>query len=351
MPVVPAPRKARPLLGRTGTAPLVPLPAIVADIGGTSARFAVVGADGEPSNPTKVAVADHPSLEAALTMALSAAPQRPRSAVFALAGLVRGDRARLTNGSWVADPRSLLADHGLSDVVIVNDFEALALSLPFLAADHLVRVGEGVADPDGTRLVIGPGTGLGAAGLLKVDGRWLPVRGEGGHIDFGPRTARDAELWPYLDRIGGRVSAEWLLSGPGLLRLHRAVARSHGSDADYGASADITAAALAGTDPIAREALDLFAAYLGRYAGDLALVFMPAGGVFIGGSIAPAMAGWLRTSGFRASFADKAPHGAILADLTTAIITHPTPALLGLATLVTDPTRFAVDLSGRRWSR
>ena len=335
--------------GVAGARPLTPLPALIADIGGTNARFALVGRDGAVSAPVRVAVAGHETIEGALAEALAALPERPVSAVLALAGLVHDGRAHITNGRWVADPRSLRASFGFSDIVLLGDFEALALGVPFLGAADLLPIAAGTADPDGTSLVIGPGTGLGVAALLTIDGRFVPVRGEGGHIDLGPRTRRDLELWPHLVPAGGRVSAEMLLCGPGLLRLHRAVAASRGSPAAFAEPRDLTAAGLSGDDALATETLDLFVTYLGRFAGDLALVFLPTGGVFIGGGIAPVLAARLRSGLFLDAFADKAPHSAVMAGLASAIIVHPAPALVGLSALVVDPERFSIDLRGRRW--
>lgn len=330
--------------------PLVPLPALLADIGGTNARFALLGEDGLVGATAKVLVRNHPSPGAAFREAiLPLLPTPPRSAVFALAGQIHGDRAPLTNGAWVVEPLRLIAEDSFDEVVILNDFEAVSLSLPSLSPDDEVRIGGGTAEPDATRLAIGPGTGLGASALLRVDGRWVPIGGEGGHVDLGPRTDVDFAVWPHLERISGRVSAEWLLSGPGLLRLGRAVALSEGVVCLHDTPAGLAKAGLAGIDAIARQTLDLFATYLGRFAGDLAVTFLPAGGVHIAGGIAPTMLDVLRQGSFRRAFVDKAPHRAIMERIATSVITHPAAALLGIAALILRPDEYAVNLHGRHW--
>lgn len=328
-----------------------PLPALVADIGGTNARFAIVEADGALGPVRSNRGAGFRNFEEAAQAYLAgrdAAP--PRSAVLALAGVTSGDRIRLTNSPWVIEPRRVAAALRLEEVIVLNDFEALALSLPDLSAVDIEQIGGGRVRADGTRLALGPGTGLGAGAVLSVGERWVPVRGEGGHLDLGPRSERDRVIWPFLERIGGRVSGEQVLSGAGILRLYRAVAAADGAVPRWSTQEEVTAAALAGTDRQAAETLELFAVYLGRYAGDLALVFLPEGGVYLGGGIAVRIAPFLRLGGFRDGFVDKAPHRAVMDALPTALITRADPAIGGMAAFLRRPDRFALDLGGRRWT-
>jgi glucokinase len=180
---------------------LVPLPAIIADIGGTNARFAFVGRDGR-AEPWRVPSRNTNLGDALWTWSFQGAERRGRRC-WRWPGCAGRAGRTLT---VVAEPRRLIAQTGLAEIVILNDFEALALSLPFLAGKDLAKIGTGKQEPLGTRLVIGPGTGLGAAGLIHADGCWAPVRGEGGHIDFGPRTERDFMLWRHLAPPGGRAA-------------------------------------------------------------------------------------------------------------------------------------------------
>jgi glucokinase len=329
-------------------------PTIVADIGGTNARFALIGADGVAlGDPITIAVSDFADFDSALGDAvLPAFGHRPRSAALAVAAVIDGDRAQLTNGSWTIEPRRLVEAYGFDEVRLLNDFEALALAVPHLADDVLLPIGGGISRSDAPKLVIGAGTGLGVAALIPVEGRWLPMATEAGHTDFGPVDRRDFEIWPHLLRSGGeRVSAEMLLSGPGIERLYVAVARS-GRAVDRSLSApEIVDRAAARSDPAAAEAVDLFCSYLGRFAGSMALVFLPRGGVYVGGGIAPRLAEQLESGGFRKAFEDKHPFTAFVASIGTSLITHPEPALLGLTRLVTDPSRYLLDLSKRTWRK
>ena len=179
---------------------------------------------------------------------------------------------------------------------------------------------------------------------------WVPVPGEGGHIDLAPITPRDLAIWPNIERPGARVSGETLVCGSGLLRLYRAIAKTDGRAAVATTPAEVTAAAEAG-DPIAVEALQLFCVYLGRVAGDLAVAFLAKGGVYLAGGIAPRVAHVLKSGGFRAAFEDKAPHEDLMKQMATAVIVHERPALAGLVAYARTPTRFGVHLDGRHWIR
>ncbi|MCW5695184.1 MAG: glucokinase [Bauldia sp.] len=330
---------------------LVALPAIIADIGGTNGRFAIVARDGSVGPTTVIETRHRPSLDEAIDLDLRPlSPEPIRSAVLAMATVVEGEVIQLTNGPWFAEPRAMIAKGGFSDVIVINDFEALALSLPSLTDADLDPVGPRLPRGAGTRLVIGPGTGLGAAALIDANGVWVPSGGEGGHVDFGPKTARDAAVWPHLPGLFGRISAESVISGTGMVGLYRAVAAADGMPAPLSTAPEVGEAGITGTDPVAVATVDLFCRLLGRYAGDLALIFMAKGGVYIGGGIAPRFAPVLQSGGFREAFLDKAPYHDLLAGFSTAIITHPCPALAGLAAMVLDPARYAIGLAGRRWT-
>ncbi|UUP17763.1 Glucokinase [Nitratireductor thuwali] len=255
-------------------------PILIGDIGGTNARFAiVVDSYAEPREFPVVQTADFATIDEAIqTSILDQTNIIPRSAVLAVAGPVDGDEIDLTNCDWVVRPKQMMAELGFSDVVVLNDFEAQALAVVALGEEHLEKIGGGAAETTGSRVVLGPGTGLGVAGLVHARHTWIPVPGEGGHMDLGPRTERDLEIFPHVERIGGRISAEQLLCGRGLVNLYRAIAKADGKDAKFATPAEITGAALERRDEIAAEALDLFVTYLGRLAGDLGLVFMSRGG-------------------------------------------------------------------------
>jgi glucokinase len=328
----------------------LPFPVLIGDIGGTNARFAVVPDAAAPVlRLADVHTADFPAIDDAIEASLDhAKAPRPKAAVLALAGPITGDRVPLTNCDWVVEPRKTIGRFALDEMILLNDFEAQSLSLPDLGPGDIDAIA-GKARPTSTRVVLGPGTGLGAAALVYADGHWIPVPGEGGHVDLGPVTARDMALWPHLERAHGRISAEALLSGPGILRLYRGIAALDGLAAQFSTPAEVTQAGLSGGDRPATEALDLFAAYLGRYAGDFALIFMAKGGVYLAGGIPAKIAPALKSGTFREAFVAKEPHRAILETMLTAIVTKPDAALAGIAAFARAPHRFGVELSGRRW--
>jgi glucokinase len=330
----------------------LPFPVLFADIGGTNARFAVLtDAHAELRHFETVETKAFPNIDDALaTAVLDRISLRPRTLIFALAGPIGEERTQLTNCPWVVDPVALIELFDLDHVILFNDFEALALALPGLGPESIAPVGGALPPPDGTKVVIGPGTGLGAAGLIHAAHMWVPVPGEGGHIDLAPVTERDRAYWPHVERPGERVSGETLVCGSGMLRLYTALCLTDGIEPRCASPAEVTAAAEAG-DPTARETLDLFAVHLGRIAGNLALAFLAKGGVYLAGGIAPRIAGTLANGGFRAAFEDKYPHEELMAGMATALITHDRPALAGLVDFARTPSRFGVHLDGRHWKR
>lgn len=330
----------------------LPYPVLVADIGGTNARFGILtDAHAELKEFQTAQTADYAGLEeAAEAMVLSRTATTPRSAVLAVAGPISGDEVPLTNCHWVIRPKALMEALQLDEVVLVNDFEAQSLALPSLRDDDLELIGDVEMASTGTKVVVGPGTGLGAAGMIHTGALWVPVPGEGGHIDLGPVTEDEFDLWPHFEKEHGRISAEALLCGRGLVRLYKGVASWRNRPVTFDGPSEITTAALAGSDETAREALEIFCRLLGRVAGNLAIAFMATGGVYLAGGISKKIAGFLAGSDFRAAFVAKAPHEELMNTMATAVITHEKPALLGLAAFARTPQLFGVDLNGRRWS-
>jgi len=249
-----------------------PFPVLLGDVGGTNARFAVITGVDEPIlRFPDVGTSDYPLFSDAMLAAAKGIGVRPRSAAVALAGPVTGDEIALTNAPWVVEPRKTIRRLDLELMIVLNDFEAQSLALPILTADDLTPIGTPPLR-EATKAVIGPGTGLGAAALVRADGAWVPVPGEGGHVDLGPITERDFALWPHIEQQHDRVSAETLISGGGMVRLYRALCATDGVTPHLSTPAAITAAGLAASNPLAEETLALFAVYLGRVAGDLAMV-------------------------------------------------------------------------------
>ncbi len=327
-------------------------PVLVGDIGGTNARFGLIETpDAEMTIfPTaRTADFDGPA-EAIRATVFAASPLRPKCLMFALAGPVTDERIKLTNCPWVFEPRVLIEQLGLDEVILVNDFEAQALALPSLRPQDLQQIGGGGMLPDAPKVVIGPGTGLGVGILAFAAGMWIPIPGEGGHVTLALETPRDGEIWPHLTRIDGRVTAESVLSGPGLLNLYRAVAIASGAPILHDNPQAVTEAGREG-DRAATETLDIFARHLGAVAGDFALTALARGGVFLAGGVSQKVEFALTWGSFRAAFEDKPPHRRLLASIPTYLITHPGPALVGLSAYARQPNDYGVDLKGRRWMR
>jgi glucokinase len=326
-------------------------PVLLGDIGGTNARFAVLPAPGDLVQLLPRALtAQTPDPLGAIKVALEGyAGPAPRSAMIAVATRVDSPCIRLTNAHWTIDAEAIGASLGLERVVLVNDYTPVAASVMVLdqSRGDLASLGGGPSAGSGARVVLGPGTGLGAGALAPVEERFAILATEAGHMEFGPTADDEAALWPHLERVGGRVSAEVVLSGPGLFRLAKAVAAHRCVECPFTMPNDVLDAARDGND-IARTALDLFARFLGRFAGDLALTFEASGGVFIAGGIAPRMVDILGAGGFRDAFDRKAPHDAWARTVPVFVIVNPEPALQGLAALVSEPARFVFASQGWR---
>lgn len=318
-------------------------PWLVADVGGTNARFGTVAGPGAAVEDVRVLpVAGHAGPAAAVRAYLSGqAPGRPapRSAAFALATALDGDHIELTNGAWSFSRAGTQAELGLSTLLCLNDFEAQALSLPKLG-EHQLRAW-GASPPAaqdvavGTVLaVIGPGTGLGVGGIVRAPGRWLALPGEGGHATLAPADDFESAVLSQARREFPHVSAERFLSGIGLPVLCRAVAAvlaESGAGEDVGAlpTEQIVARGLSGESAACSRTLDLFCAMLGGFAGNVALTLGSRGGVFIGGGIVPRLGERFFRSEFRRRFEAKGRFQSFLAGIPTALITDTLAALSG----------------------
>ncbi|WP_105428792.1 glucokinase [Neorhizobium sp. T6_25] len=331
----------------------LPFPILIGDIGGTNARFSILlDADAEPKPFPNVRTADYPTIDDAIQkIVLDRSSVKPRSAILAIAGPIDGDEIDLTNCDWVVRPKGMIADLGFEDVLVVNDFEAQALAVAAMPDEYRETLGPNNEPHMASRVVLGPGTGLGVAGLVYARHMWFPVPGEGGHVDVGPRSERDFEIFPHLKRIEGRVSAEEILSGRGVVNIYQAVCAADGLQPAFSDPADITAHGLNRSNSQAVETLSLFATYLGRVAGDMALIFMARGGVYLAGGISQKIVPALKGPEFRAAFEDKAPHTELMGTIPTFVVTHPQAALAGLASFARTPSAYGLSMDGRRWQR
>ncbi len=308
---------------------------LIADIGGTNTRCALVR-DGRITGVRRLRNADFTGLSEVLLHYLAelGRPGAPEAVALSVAAPVIEDRIALTNLRWSFSRRTLATTLGARRLHVVNDYTALAWSLPHLRADDTVAIGGGSADPRAPRAVIGPGTGLGTGALVPTDdGDWTAVPGEGGHVTLAAANAREAAVIAHVRERVGHVSAERLLSGPGLALLYRTLAELDGVRATTPDPAQVTAAAAAG-DARADEALELFLCMLATTTADLALTLGARGGVYLAGGILPVFPDRVRASGFRARFEDKGRYAGYLATIPVRLITCEEPAFPGLREII-----------------
>ena len=306
--------------------------ALVADIGGTNARLAVADlATLRVSDAASFRCAESPSLQAVVASYLDGRGERPTAAAVAVAAPVVGDTVRLTNSPWSIVHDELRAAIGVETLLLLNDFEALAHVLPHLGAADLHQIGGGAPAERATKAVLGPGTGLGVAGLAWSPAGWQALPSEGGHAAFAVEDATEFAMLERLLTGRERLSVERVVSGPGLADVYRVLAELQGRPAPPLQAAEVVRRAVAGDDPVAREALDRFATWLGRFAGDAALFFGARGGVYIGGGIAPRMVDVLAAGRFRRAFEAKGRMKAYLAPIPVYVILAADAALKGAA--------------------
>jgi glucokinase len=304
---------------------------LVADIGGTHSRFALARPGERPRAVRTLLNREHASLAAAAQNYLEAEHATPASACFAVAAPVREGEMRLVNYPWTFSAAALTAALGLKRLRLVNDFEAIAHSLPALAPDELVALGGGCAEPGAVQVVLGPGTGLGVAQLVPCGTGVHVLATEGGHASIGARDAAELALITELMKDGAYLCRESLLCGAGLERIHAALHALAGETAPHLDAAEIQRRAVAGDSTHAVAALGHFCALLGTAAGDQALASGARGGVFLAGGILPRFIDFVRASRFRARFEDKGPMSDYVRRIPTWLIRCEHPGLLGAA--------------------
>jgi glucokinase len=313
----------------TSPPPTAPRKALVADIGGTNARLAIADLDTlELANAVSLRREGFPSLEAVAESYLKGVAERPSAAAFAVAGPVVGEEIKLTNSPWSFRREALRTALGLNECLLLNDFEALAHALPHLAPSDLQQIGGSAPVERAPKVVLGPGTGLGVAGLVWSPSGWVAVASEGGHAALAVEDAREFAMLERLVRGRERLSVEGVVSGPGLAQTYRVLAEMAGQPVAPLEAPEVVQRALGGHDPFAKEALERFAVWLGRFAGDAALFFGARGGVYIGGGIAPRMVDALSAGTFRRAFEAKGRMTPYLAPIPVHVILIGTRAAL-----------------------
>lgn len=332
-----------------------PARVLLADIGGTNARFAL--ADVTAASPLLLdsvrlyEVDDFPSLPDAAARYLDDIGAQSGTgsggtgithAVIAVAGRVDGDEARITNFPWTISIARTCQALQLQGMRLVNDFTAQSMAVLALQPDDVVAVGgtpwparRGERGNDRTFAVIGPGTGLGVGGLLIRGRRPFPLATEGGHVDFAPGNPEEIAILQQLSQEFGRVSIERLISGMGLVNIHRALCRIVGDDPGPMEPRDVTEGARNG-DARCQRAVDVFCSVFGAAAGDLVLTLGAWDGVFLAGGLVPRLLDTLQHSAFRARFEHKGRFSPAMATIPTLAVMHPQPGLLGAAVIAVE---------------
>ncbi len=306
-----------------------PRQALVADVGATSLRIAI--SDLDELTISNYALFRSELFESpleAIKAYLKTTPERPDHVGIAVAGPVTQEHAALTNRPWAFTAEDIRDITGGTHVHLLNDFEAMALSLPHLTRDEIVPIGGGTALVGAPMAVLGPGTGLGVAGLIDHGGTAVAIPGEGGHVSFAVESHEEFAILESLRAGQPHFSAEQILSGPGLMALYRILA---GKTAEGIAAPEIVERATKRSDPAAEEAMDYFARWLGRFAGDVALMFGARGGVYLGGGIPPRIVDFLDTGAFRAAFEAKGRVSEYVAPIPTYVIRSQNAGLQGAA--------------------
>jgi glucokinase len=309
---------------------------LVGDIGATHARFGLVSPDAKLLHSRTLADEEYPTIDAALAAFLNERGPLPvpRQGAIAIASPVTGDQITMTNHPWSFSIRQLGEQLRFDRLEVINDFTALALALPHLKPEDRLSVGGGNAIPNSPIGVLGPGSGLGVSGLVPTRGGWIALAGEGGHATMAPATDRESAVLDRMRSHFDHVSAERVLSGPGLVNLYNTLAQLDGIPAKGYTAAQITDLAIRGEDRLCVDATSMFCAMLGTMAGNLALTLGARGGVFIGGGIVPKLGRTFIESPFRAHFDAKGRLATYLETIPTFVVTHPLPAFLGCAALL-----------------
>lgn len=302
---------------------------LIADIGATNTRCALLDPAGEINSTQVFANSGFESLTAVLRQFAAGTGASIQRAALAIAAPLASDQVSMTNIGWSFSRKAMQDTLQLDELLLLNDFEALAHALPHLDDNVLHRVGGGEALPGRAMAVLGPGSGLGVASVAPHGDQWTAVSAEGGHVSMPALDEIEAEIIADNSEPNGHCSAETLLSGPGLVNIHRSLSKLLGDEPDPLAPADVTRLASSG-DVIAEQTLEVFFAMLGTVAGNLALTVGARGGIFIGGGIVPRVLPAFEQSSFRERFEGKGRYRSYMESIPSAVITEQYPALVGL---------------------
>ncbi len=315
-------------------------PRLLADIGGTYARFTLEVAPGVFEHTVSLLCADYPDFYAAVSSYLSGLKVGPiKNSAVAIANPVAGDLVQMTNYHWRFSIEEMRERLGFDNLMVVNDFTALAMALPSLLPQQRRQIGGGTAVPRSVVGLIGAGSGLGVSGLIPADDGWIALGTEGGHTSFSPRDEREVWILQYVWRQFPHVSFERLLSGPGIELVYRALAERAGVPARSLSAPDIAQHALEGNDPVCSETIDAFCGMLGTAAANLAVTQGAFGGIYIGGGIVPKLGTLFDQSRFRERFEDKGRFSDYMKAIPTFVITASDATFVGASVILSAQLR------------
>jgi glucokinase len=312
-------------------------PRLLADIGGTNARFALETGPGEIGQVQVYPCADYPGVADVIKKYLKDTKiGRVNHAAIAIANPVDGDQVSMTNHDWTFSIEATRRALGFDTLLVVNDFTALAMALPGLTDSQRVQVGGGARRPNSVIGLLGPGTGLGVSGLIPADDRWIALGSEGGHATFAPADEREDLVLQYARKKWSHVSFERVAAGPGVEVIYRALAaRDKKRVPSNFDTSDVVKRALEG-DPLAAESVDVFCGILGTFAGNIAVTLGSLGGIYIGGGVVPRLGEFFERSSFRKRFEAKGRFEAYLQSVPTYVITAEYPAFLGVSAILAE---------------
>jgi glucokinase len=316
---------------------------LAGDVGGTNTRLGLFRVEENYPVFDDIRIfssAAFPDLESVVEEYLKTKKVRVSGACFGIAGPVDDGKCQATNIPWKVSESDLKNAFSWTYVLLINDLAALGAAMHFLKKEELFVLQQGVQGKKGHRGLIAPGTGLGMSLMVKVRDGYIPVPSEGGHMDFAPKREQEVELWRYLHRAIGHVSVERIISGPGLVNLYRWLISKNETEIPKWLEEKmrvedparvISEAALSGDDPFCRQALEMFVSVLGAVAGNVALMGLTYGGIYLGGGIVPKILQVLKEEHFLHSFSDKGRFSSLLKSIPVYVILNDQAALLGAA--------------------